>query len=260
MAPKKSTGSKPASEKKAAETTKNPLFESRKRNFGIGQHIQPQRDVTRFVRWPKYILLQRKKRILLSRLKVPPTINQFNKVLDKPSATSLFKLLHKYRPEDTQTKKKRLFETAKKSEESKQEKKEAPKKALALTYGLNAVTTAIEKKKAKLVVIAHDIDPIELVVWLPTLCRKMEVPYVIVKSKARLGALVHRKTTSTLAITNVNKEDVKDLATFVGLAMDTFNKNPDVRRQWGGLQLGPKSAAALRKRERAVAKERITVA
>lgn len=37
-------------------------------------------------------------------------------------------------------------------------------------YGLNHVTTLIENKKAKLVVIAHDVDPIELVVFLPTLC------------------------------------------------------------------------------------------
>lgn len=38
-------------------------------------------------------------------------------------------------------------------------------------------------------VIAHDVDPIELVVWLPTLCRIMEVPYCIVKGKSRLGAV-----------------------------------------------------------------------
>jgi len=34
-------------------------------------------------------------------------------------------------------------------------------------------------------VISHDVDPIELVVWLPALCRKMGIPYCIVKSKAR---------------------------------------------------------------------------
>jgi len=38
-------------------------------------------------------------------------------------------------------------------------------------------------------VIAHDVDPIELVVWLPALCRKMEIPYCIVKGKARLGTV-----------------------------------------------------------------------
>lgn len=37
--------------------------------------------------------------------------------------------------------------------------------------------------------IAHDVDPIELVVWLPALCRKMEIPYCIVKGKARLGTV-----------------------------------------------------------------------
>lgn len=41
----------------------------------------------------------------------------------------------------------------------------------------------IENKKASLVLIANDVDPIELVVFLPALCRKMGVPYAIVKGK-----------------------------------------------------------------------------
>jgi len=48
-------------------------------------------------------------------------------------------------------------------------------------YGLNHVVALIEAKKAALVAIADDVDPIELVVFLPALCRKMGVPYVIVK-------------------------------------------------------------------------------
>ena len=60
-------------------------------------------------------------------------------------------------------------------------------------YGLNHTVALIEAKKAALVVIAHDVDPIELVVYLPALCRKMGVPYVIVKGKARLGTVVHKK-------------------------------------------------------------------
>lgn len=47
------------------------------------------------------------------------------------------------------------------------------------------------QNKAQLVVIAHDVDPIELVVRLPALCRKMEIPYCIVKGKSRLGAVIH---------------------------------------------------------------------
>merc|ERR1711915_833679 len=85
----------------------NPLFEKRPRNFGIGQDIQPKRDLSRFVRWPKYIRLQRQKAVLQTRLKVPPPINQFSQALDKRTATQLFKLLDEYRPETKQDKKDR---------------------------------------------------------------------------------------------------------------------------------------------------------
>ena len=40
--------------------------------------------------------------------------------------------------------------------------------------------------------------------FLPALCRKMGVPYCIVKNKSRLGRVCRRKTTSCLAITQVN--------------------------------------------------------
>lgn len=46
---------------------------------------------------------------------------------------------------------------------------------------MNHITTLVEQKEAALVIIAHDVDPIELVVWLPALCKRMDVPYVIVK-------------------------------------------------------------------------------
>ena len=55
----------------------NLLFEKRPKNFGIGQDIQPQRDLTRFVKWSCYIRLQWQRASLYKRLKVPPMINQF---------------------------------------------------------------------------------------------------------------------------------------------------------------------------------------
>jgi ribosomal protein L7Ae-like RNA K-turn-binding protein len=81
---------------------------------------------------------------------------------------------------------------------------------LVVKYGLNH----IEAKKAALVVIAHDVDPIELVVFLPALCRKMGVPYVIVKGKACLGTVVHKKTSAVVAVQEVKSE----LATIVSAA------------------------------------------
>jgi len=106
---KKKTGkqAKPASKKVTKnEQAKSVLFEKKPRNFGIGNDIQPKRDLTRFVKWPKYIRLQRQKRVLLQRLKVPPSINQFSRTLDKATAKQLFHLMDKYKPE-TRSEKKR---------------------------------------------------------------------------------------------------------------------------------------------------------
>jgi large subunit ribosomal protein L7Ae len=252
--PKKTTPApkKGAVAKKKQEPKENPLFEKRPRVFSIGGAIRPRTDVTRFVRWPRYVKLQRQRRILLTRLKVPPTINQFSKTLDKSSAQSLFKLLLKYRPETSQAKKKRLVALA----QAKANKETVETKTPHLVkYGINNVTSLVEQKKAKLVVIAHDVDPIEIVVWLPTLCRKMDVPYCIVKGKSRLGQVVHKKNATALALTDINKEDANTLKELSGLAHDTFNKNTDLRRMWGGGKMGVKSVAATRKKEKAIQKE-----
>merc|ERR1719348_1521760 len=159
-----------AAKKSAPKKVVNPLFEKRPRNFGIGQDIQPKRDLSRFVRWPKYIRLQRQKAILFQRLKVPPAINQFTQALDRQTATQLFRLMDKYRPETKQQKKARLTGRA---EERVKGKDDVPtKRPLMVRSGVNTVTTLIEQKKAQLVVIAHDVDPIEIVMFLPALCRK----------------------------------------------------------------------------------------
>ena len=55
---------------KKEKKVKSKLIEKKPRNFSIGNDIQPERDLTRYVRWPKYVTLQRKKRVLVQRLKV----------------------------------------------------------------------------------------------------------------------------------------------------------------------------------------------
>jgi hypothetical protein len=89
----------------------------------LGQDIQPKRDLTRFVKWPEYIRFQRQKVILSQRLKVPPAIAQFSHTLDKNTASQLFKLLDKYRPETKQEKKARLAAIAKATTEGKNTQK-----------------------------------------------------------------------------------------------------------------------------------------
>jgi len=242
--------------RKVEEKKTNPLFEKRPKNFGIGQDIQPKRDLSRFVRWPKYVRLQRQRAIIMQRLKVPPSINQFTQTLDRQTASQLFRLLDKYRPESKQEKKERLRSRA---EERAKGKPDVPTKRPAMVRsGVNTVTSLIEQKKAQLVIIAHDVDPLEIVLFMPALCRKMGVPYCIVKGKARLGRVVRRKTATCLALEKTNNEDRASLNKLVEAVKTNFNdRSEEIRRHWGGGVMGNKSQAKVAKMEKARAKELI---
>merc|ERR1712216_228879 len=213
--------------KEKVEFPKNAV-EKKPRVFSIGGAIlPPKRNLTRFVRWPKYIRLQRAKMMLLKRIKIPPAINQFTNTFDKRQASQLFRLLNNIKPESKAT----------------------AKKPVSVKMGINHVTTLIENKTAKLVVIAHDVDPIEIVVWLPALCKARGVPYCIVKSKARLGAVVGKKTATCLAITDVKGENKSDLASVITLAEANFNSvYDDTMRKWGDAEASGRQLASAAKR------------
>lgn len=226
----------------------DPLFPSRPRTFQVGGAIRPSgRDLSRFVKWPKYIRVQRQRAVLYQRLKVPPAIHQFTKTISKNEAMTVFTLFNKYRPLTPAAKKQRIKDAA--------AGKETPKAPNQVKFGLKHITTLVEEKKAKLVLIANDVDPIELVLWLPALCRKMQVPFMIVKDKARLGALVHMKTAAALALTNVDKADEGQLKILTELAMQKYNDNAELVRKWGGGIMGLKTQAKLDKRAKALAAE-----
>uniref|UniRef100_T1J9Y7 60S ribosomal protein L7a n=1 Tax=Strigamia maritima TaxID=126957 RepID=T1J9Y7_STRMM len=232
----------------------NPLFEKRPKNFGIGQDIQPKRDLSRFVKWPKYVRLQRQKAILAQRLKIPPPIYQFSQALDRQTATQLFRLLDKYRPETKSAKALRLRKRATLRAKGKEDK--PTKRPPVVRQGANTVTALVEQKKAQLVIIAHDVDPIELVIFLPSLCRKMGVPYCIVKGKARLGRVVRRKTCTCMALSHIFPEDKTSFSKLVETIKTNFNERyEEIRRHWGGGKIGSKSAARVAKLEKAKARE-----
>lgn len=56
-----------------------------------------------------------------------------------------------------------------------------------IKIGVNECTKAIERGKAKLVLIAEDVQPKELVMHLPLLCQEKNVPFAYVKTRKELG-------------------------------------------------------------------------
>merc|ERR1712167_441226 len=235
--------------KPAAPRIKFPrtAVEKKPRTFSIGGDIlPPKRNLTRFVKWPKYVRLQRSKMTLLKRIKIPPAINQFSNTFDQRQASQVFRLLNNLKPETKTERKERLAEQAEKVAAGG---KAAAKKPVSVKMGMNHVTSLIEEKKAKLVVITHDVDPIEVIVWLPSLCKSRGVPYCIVKSKARLGAVVGKKTATCLAITDTKPENKNDLQSLVTMAEANFNEvYEETMKKWGDAEASGRQQASIAKR------------
>jgi len=56
--------------------------------------------------------------------------------------------------------------------------------------GTNETTKAVERGLAKLVYIAMDVDPPEIVAHLPLLCEEKNIPYIYIRSKSDIGKAV----------------------------------------------------------------------
>jgi len=78
---------------------------------------------------------------------------------------------------------------------------EIAKKTGKVDKGTNEVTKAIERGQAKLVVVAEDVQPKEIVQHLPVLCEEKGIPCLKVDSKKRLGVAVGINTsTASVAV------------------------------------------------------------
>lgn len=97
---------------------------------------------------------------------------------------------------------------------------------------------------------------LQLVVWLPALCRKLGVPYAIVNNKGRLGTLVGKKTAAAVAIAtkDVKPEDRAAFQKLVDNAKEHNDRDASTRR-WGGGVMGLKTQRRLHQRAAAIAAE-----
>lgn len=73
------------------------------------------------------------------------------------------------------------------AEKAYQALKKAREKGGKIRKGTNEVTKGVERGLCKIVLIAEDVDPPEIVAHLPLLCEEKKVPYLYVPSKKRLG-------------------------------------------------------------------------
>lgn len=64
---------------------------------------------------------------------------------------------------------------------------EKARKTGKIEKGINEVTKSVERGTAKLVVIAKDVSPKEIVQHIPTLCREKKILCEEVDSKEKLG-------------------------------------------------------------------------
>merc|ERR1711937_260565 len=225
-------GKKVVSSGAAAKSTgSGSLFKKATRNFRIGGNIQPVRNLTRYVKWPKYVRIQRQKRVLFMRLKSPPVLNIFTHTIEKNQQSQVMKLLSKYAPE-TKSQKKDRFQTEAEARKGGNKAEHIGSKPMHLKFGLNHVTTLVEEGKAKLVCIASDVEPVELMAFLPALCRQKGVPFCIVKGKHNLGKLVHMKTATCVAVTDVKKEDMQDFDNLKTAFMAAYNDNVALNRSY----------------------------
>jgi len=80
--------------------------------------------------------------------------------------------------------------------------------------GTNETTKSIERGNAKLVVVASDVEPEEIVMHIPEICEEKNIPFVYVPSKADLGKFAGMSVISAaIAIDEVGSGDklLKDI-------------------------------------------------
>lgn len=86
---------------------------------------------------------------------------------------------------------------------------EVIKQSGKLKKGANEVTKAVERNQAKLVVLASDVSPAEIVMHLPILCEEKSIVCVVAGTKDELGAAAGL-TVGTVAVAVTDDGNAKN--------------------------------------------------
>ena len=81
--------------------------------------------------------------------------------------------------------------------------------------GMNEVTKSIERSSAKLVVMAEDVSPPEILFHVPLLCEEKKIPYAYLSTRKELGNAVRiNVSASSISVENPgsgNEGSLEDL-------------------------------------------------
>jgi len=78
---------------------------------------------------------------------------------------------------------------------------------------------------------------------------------MLLKGKARLGSLVHKKNCTAVALTASRPEDKSQIDLLCKSFRNQFNDNANLKKTWGGGILGLKSQSKIDKRQAAMEQE-----
>merc|ERR1712055_3883 len=237
---------------KTSKAKKNPMFIARKKNFGFGMDKPYKRNMNHMVKFPRYVILQRREKTIKTRLQQPPQIHQFKTYIDRPTKVALTDFLSKNQNETKLQKKIRIKSTiknevAKAGTEKKQKIPAGP--AGIIKFGVQEVTKAVTQKRAKLVVIAANVEPIHLIMHLPSLCYQHNVAYCIVADKGWLGKQIGEKKVTCIAITEPATTSTA-LQNLIKVWHTNYNDNYlETRTTWGVGELSTRAERAKTKKE-----------
>ena len=102
------------------------------------------------------------------------------------------------------------YEVSKELQDKAAEALELARKGGKIKKGSNEVTKVIERGVAKLVVIAEDTNPLEIVMHIPILCEEKGVPCLTIASREELGNAAGLNV-STSSVVVIQEGEAKNL-------------------------------------------------
>ncbi len=115
------------------------------------------------------------------------------------------------------------FDVSKELAEAAYEALQVARDTGKIKKGTNESTKAIERGIAKLVYIAEDVQPPEVVAHLPLLCEERKTSYIYVPSKLKLGTSTGLKV-GAAAVCIIEPGDAAELVKEITSKLETLAK------------------------------------